>query len=115
MLILSSTIGNGKSRGPDNDLYYGVHHISTTCSNAKDNIYLVIVFLELLWDGRFFFSFVVSDTVLKKTNKIASQKNKKLVITAANQHIKFLGSTLFSYQNGSKTLIGRNDNLLQVA
>ena len=40
------------------DLYYCVYHsmiyIATTCSDAKDNIYFVILFLQLLPNDQFY-------------------------------------------------------------
>ena len=56
--ILSKTRNIVKSkRSRDDDLYYcdlhSVKYITKTGSNAKDNIYFVIVFLELLPNIRF--------------------------------------------------------------
>ena len=59
-------------RGPGNDLYHcfyhSVVHVTMTCPNAKDNLYFVIIFLQLL-------SYVVYDTVEQMKTMIAFQKN----------------------------------------
>ena len=81
--------------GNDDDLYYSVYsaviYITRTCSNAKGNIYF--------WNYLFsFVSFVVCDAVRKKYLREIFQNclHEKLANSAANQHIKFIGTTSFS-------------------
>ena len=75
-------------------------HVTTTCSNAKDDIYLVINFFTTAAEWLFSLSFVVCDTDPKNNSDSFStqQLYRKLTNGAANQHKKFIGTTPLSYQ-----------------
>ena len=91
-------------------------NITNTCLNAKYSISFVVIFLPLLSNDRF--SLVLQFVSLfQKIIQIAFQKNnhkKEFANNAANQHVKFIGTTPFSYQDTSKTALSIKNSFICV-
>ena len=89
-----------------------------TCLNAKDNIYFVVILLQLGRKKRLFlvslYLTLIPKEDLHKVSFPRKQLHRKLANGAANRHIKLIVTTSFKYHNICKTSFGSNDDLYKL-